>query len=249
MSALLFERDGATAILTLNRPGSANSVDEAMIDLWEGALGEIEADSELRAVILTGAGERSFCAGGDLEWFASITGKEEGAAMSARMSVLLDRMWRLEIPVIAAVSGAAYGGGCEVLTACHVRLASEGARFAFRQAAMGVVTGWGGAARLFRLIGAGRAMRLLLTAEPVDAAEARRIGLVDSVHPASDLLEVARETARHVAACGRDAVAGFLALARGDEPDTARRESELFAELWGEPDFVQRINRASGRDS
>ena len=106
MSGLRFETDGAVATLTLDRPRSANAVDESVVVSWEEALDAIAADDAIRAVILTAEGDRAFCAGGDLTWFAGMPEREAGAAMSERVTALLDRMWRLDVPVIAAVNGA-----------------------------------------------------------------------------------------------------------------------------------------------
>lgn len=247
MPGLLLDRDGAIATLTLNRPESANAVDESVVSAWEGALDAIVRDAGVRVVILTGAGERAFCAGGDLDWFASMPDRAAGEAMSRRVTALLDRMWRLDIPVIAAVNGAAFGGGCEVLTACHMRIAADTARFAFRQAAMGVVTGWGGADRLFRMIGRGPAMRLLLTADTVDAPAALRLGLIDEVLSPAELLPGARLLAERVIACAPAAVSGFLELARAPGDDVARLEHAMFADLWGAPEGSRRIGEAARR--
>ena len=136
--------------------------------------------------------------------------------------------------MIAAVNGDVLGGGCEVLVACHLRLAVGSARFSFRQAAMGVVTGWGGGVRVLRLLGRSRAQRLLLTAEVIDAAEARRIGLVDGVvEEPGRLMDEAFELARRIAANAPESIAAFLELARTYESEgiatAERRETERHA--------------------
>ncbi len=243
---MTFDLEGDIGVIRLNRPEVHNAVDAAMMVALEEILDRVDGEPDLRVLVLTGAGERSFCAGGDLKHFASLESREEGAAMSRRMSALLDRLADGPRPVIAAVNGDALGGGCEVLVACHLRLAVAGARFSFRQAAMGVVTGWGGGVRVLRLLGRSGALRLLLTADRIDAAEARRLGLVDVlVDEPGSLMDEALGLARRIAANAPEAVAAFLDLARTYEADGAaaarQREAELFAERWVGERFRRKV--------
>lgn len=233
-------------ILGLDRPQVHNAVDDRLMHAWEAALDQIDT---LRppAVILTGSGTQSFCSGGDLRYFDSLDSREQGRAMSLRMQAILERLHSGPRPVIAAINGDAYGGGCEILTACHFRLAVPTARFAFRQAANGVITGWGGGVRLLRLLPRAQALRLLLSSERIDAVEACRLGLIDQIVEREHLLEQALALATSIASNSQLAVASFLQLARCLERDgehAARTlETELFADTWVGEDFARTLAR------
>ncbi len=248
-----FERIGDVGVIRLDRPEVHNAVDASMMEGLERILDSVDGEPDLRVIVLTGAGERSFCAGGDLKYFAGLESRADGAEMSRRMSALLGWLADGPRPVIAAVNGDVLGGGCEVLVACHLRLAVQRARFSFRQAAMGVVTGWGGGVRVLRLLGRARALRLLLTAETIDAAEARRLGLVDFVASGGDqLMDEALSLARKIAANAPESIAAFLDLTRTYEtagPAAAeQRETELFAQTWAGEHFRRKVTEwTSGR--
>jgi enoyl-CoA hydratase/carnithine racemase len=244
---VLFEAEGPLGILTLNRPAKHNAVNEAVMVRLESLLDQIEAEREIRALILTGAGDRTFCAGGDLQYFAGLKTREEGEAMSRRMQAILRRLYQGERVVIAAVNGQALGGGCEILTACHLRVAGETAGFAFRQAANGITTGWGGGVRLFRLLGRSKALDLLLTSRMIEASEALALGLIDRVVPPDQALPEARKLAQQICANPARAVRAFLELARvvdqGDSEAAVRRETELFGEGWESEEFGRVLAR------
>ncbi len=248
------ERLPGVVILRLARPEVHNVVDAALLERLEHHVEQLEAEGGTEVLILTGAGGRTFCAGADLSYVAALADHRQGLDLSRRMRALLGRLHGGVRPVIAAVNGDALGGGCEILTACHLRLAAASARFSFRQAAMGVVTGWGGGARLFRLLGRSRALRLLLTAETIDAAEALTLGLVDRVVPADELIDQALATGRRIAANSPDSIRAFLALARAaDRPEdtVAELEERLFTDLWDGEHFRRKVaewrERRSGR--
>lgn len=244
------ERRGAAAILWLDRPAVHNVVDLATIGKLETLLAKLDAmGPEVRCLVLAGAGEASFCAGSDLGELATMTTeaeREAGLAMSPRMHAILDRLDRGPQVTLAALAGGAYGGGCELITACHLRIASDDARFSFRQAAMGVVTGWGGGVRLFRQVGRAGALRLLLTADTIDAQEALRLGLVDFLAAREEVLPQALDLAHRIARLHPESIAGFLELARSvaeDGPAAARdTERRLFAELWRGEAFWREVD-------
>ncbi len=238
-----------TAIVRLNRPEVHNSVDKAVMGQLESILDRIEEDSGIRTLILTGTGNQSFCAGGDLDYFASLKTREEGLHLSMRMQAIFDRIWNGDKVSIAAVNGQALGGGCEILTACHFRIASEHASFSYRQAQNGIITGWGGGVRLFRQLGRSQALRLLLTSESIDAPEALRISLVDRVVPPDKLMDTCLEFAAKIRQSSPAAVSAFLRLARALDSrdfDHARTvETETFADLWVGEDFRNFLERFS----
>ena len=135
------------ALITLNRPEVHNAIDDQAMAELEEVLDFIEGNPDLKAIIITGAGHKTFCAGGDIRYFATLNTREACVAMSQRMQAILTRLYKGERPVIAAVNGQALGGGCEILTATHIRYCVPTARFAFRQAPNGIITGWGGGER------------------------------------------------------------------------------------------------------
>ena len=202
---LTLDVDGRIATLTVNRPDKLNALNDALITELGQAVDEIVRRDDIAGVILTGAG-RAFVAGADISELAGqgpITGKQRALAGQA----VFTRFSRSPKPVIAAVNGFALGGGCELAMACHLRLASEHAKFGQPEVKLGIVPGYGGTQRLARLVGRGRALQLLLTGETIDAAEAFRIGLVNRVVPAGELLPAARAMLEQMLANGPLALA------------------------------------------
>ncbi len=240
-----FEATNATGVVRLNRPEVHNAINEPVIDALESVFDRVEADPQLRALIITGTGSKSFCAGGDLHYFATLDTREKGIEMSRRMQKLLDRLWSGQKPVIAVINGQALGGGCEIITACHFRIAVSSASFSYRQAANGLITGWGGGARLFHLVGRTQALKLLLTGESIDAAAAKQIGLVDQIEEPRNLLEAALAFAKKISKHPPGVVAAILELAKlhyqCDIYKAIERETELFGDRWTSDEFKQAI--------
>jgi enoyl-CoA hydratase len=204
------------ATLTVNRPDKLNALNDATIAELGHAIDEIRVDDSVGGVIVTGAG-RAFVAGADISELSSQT----PVLAKARARAGQDVFRRLETcpkPVIAAVNGFALGGGCELAMACHVRIASDAAKFGQPESKLGILPGYGGSQRLPRLVGKGRAMQLLMTGETIDAAEAYRIGLVNKVVAAAELMSAAREMMKTILANGPLAIALCIeAIERGLE--------------------------------
>lgn len=240
-----FEPTDAIAVVRLNRPDVHNVINESVMDALETVFDRVEADPQIRALIITGTGSKSFCAGGDLEYFATLDSREKGIQMSRRMQALLERLWSSSKPVVAAVNGQAIGGGCEIASACHFRIAASTARFVYRQAENGLITGWGGGARLFHLLGHTQALKLLLSGDAIDAAEAQRIGLVEQIEEPQSLLEAALALAKRVSKHSPGVVAAILELARlhyaCNVKEAIERETELFGDRWTSDEFKQAI--------
>ena len=195
---LLLDREGAVAILTINRPGVLNALDGRTLDELRRAVSEVKQDEQIRSVIVTGAGEKAFVAGADINELARQTpasGREHALAGQR----LFDSIDRLGKPVIAAINGYALGGGCELALACTLRIAADTARLGQPEIGLGLIPGYGGTQRLPRLVGRGKALELLLGGQPVAAAEALRIGLVNRVVPAAALMGEARSLAADLA--------------------------------------------------
>jgi enoyl-CoA hydratase len=196
---LLVEVRDQVAFVTVNRPKKLNALNRATIGELRTCFEQLAADAEVRAVILTGAGEKAFVAGADIEELAAqspVEGKEYARTGQATLNLIEN----LGKPVIAAVNGYALGGGCELAMACTLRIASENAKLGQPEVKLGLIPGYGGTQRLPRLVGAGRALQMLLTGEQVSAQEALRIGLVNEVVAAADLLPRAEAVARAILA-------------------------------------------------
>ena len=229
---LLCEKREAIAYVTINRPEKLNALNRRVIDELDACFTAFEADDDIRAVILTGAGERSFVAGADINELAVQT-PVEGRETSLRGQRVLDRIENLGKPVIAAVNGFALGGGCELAMACTLRIASENARFAQPEVKLGIVPGYAGTQRLPRLVGKGRAMEIILTGEQLSAQEAYRIGLVNQVVSSKDLIAAAGNLARKIMANAPLAVKFAMeAVNRGMDMSQAEGEF-LEASLFG----------------
>jgi len=236
-----------TAIIQLNRPKVHNSINEAVMNKMEEFLDEVEQNDDIRTIILTGAGNESFCSGGDLRYFATLKTTNDVCNMSIKMQKILDRFWENSKPVIAAINGQAFGGGCEILTACHLRVAASHAQFIFRHAANGIITGWGGGLRFFHQVGHAAALPLLLTSDKIRAVEALRIGLVDKVVKSERLLSETFGIARKINNNSPAAVQKFLRLARmvkTEKPEDIKKfERDTFLELWEGKDFQKVLEK------
>jgi enoyl-CoA hydratase/carnithine racemase len=241
-----FETQDSIAIIRLNRPDAGNSINEAAIEALEAILERLDSDASICVVIVTGAGSNTFCAGGDFRYFTTLDTRERGLEMSRRMQAVLNRLWSGPQVVIAAINGKALGGGCELLTACHFRIASQAATFRFVQAANAITTGWGGGARLFHLVGHSEALKLLLTAELIDASEALRVGFVNTVAKPDEVMRAALDLATTICKNSRASIKAFLEMARlvyeGDIKAAVKFETESFADLWVADEFRQVIN-------
>lgn len=196
---LLLEKEDGIGILYINRPDAMNALNTGVLEEIIQAVGEISRDNEIQVLIITGAGDKSFVAGADIKEMHGLTaveGREFGYIGQAAFRAIE----KLEKPVIAAVNGFALGGGCELAMAADIRLASEKAKFGQPEVGLGITPGFGGTQRLPRLVGEGRAMELILTANTINAEEAYRIGLVNHIYPAADLLDETRKMARKIMA-------------------------------------------------
>jgi enoyl-CoA hydratase len=203
--SLLFEIKDGIAFITVNRPDKLNALNDQVITELGDAAERIATESAIKGAILTGSGPKSFVAGADIGDLAK-QGPFDGKARAQRGQAVLRRLETSGKPVIAAVNGFALGGGCELAMACHIRIASENAKFGQPEVKLGIAPGYGGTQRLPRLVGKGVALQLILTGEMIDAQEAFRIGLVTKVVPAADLLPESEKMLRGILAMGPLAV-------------------------------------------
>jgi len=208
-TTLLFDLRDAVATVTVNRPDKLNALNAAVIAELGDVAGRLQKDPAIRGVILTGAGSKAFVAGADIGEIAA-QGPVDGKARALEGQRVFRSLERCGKPVIAAVNGFALGGGCELAMACHLRVASEQARFGQPEVKLGIGPGYGGTVRLPRLVGRGRALELLLTGQMIDAQEAWRIGLVNRVVPADRLLGESEQILRSILENGPLAVRACL---------------------------------------
>ncbi len=237
---LLYDIHHRVATVVVNRPDKLNALNAvAKEELRECFLG-IRVDKGVAVVIVTGAGEKSFVAGTDIGELMELNA-ETGRKFSSRGQDVLTLIEELGKPVIGAINGYALGGGCELALACHIRLASEKARFGQPEVALGIIPGYGGTQRLARLVGSGRALEMILTGGQVDAQEAYRIGLVNRVYPAAELLPRAQAMGEAIASMGQRAVSFALqAVVSGSRltlQEGLAREADLFGLCCDTDDF------------
>ena len=242
---LLVEIENNVARVTINRPDKLNALNNATLnELYEVFL-SIEHNSEIRAVVLTGSGEKAFVAGADISELNQLTplAAKDFAEKGQKIFSFIEHLSK---PVIAAVNGFALGGGCELALACHIRLASENAKFGQPEINLGIIPGYGGTQRLTRLINSSKALEYILTADFIDAQTALQLGLVNHVYPLSELITHAKELADKIA--GKPAQAVRLALkaihAVKELPQSQGEiyEASLFALATGTEDFKEGTN-------
>jgi enoyl-CoA hydratase len=240
---ILVDKDGAVAVITLNRPSVMNVLNVKLLGEFFFALLELERNADVRAIVITGAGEKAFAAGADIHELNALQGAIAGVDQARSGQSITRQMERLRTPVIAAINGYALGGGCELAMAADIRIASENAKFGQPEINLGLMPGYGGSQRTTRLVGKGMAMYLCLTGELIDAREAHRIGLVEKVVPLADLLTEAKRIGNVIAtkaplavsACKRAINSG----AHMSIDDALELEAYEFGTLIGTQDFKE----------
>jgi len=235
---VLIEKRGRVAIVTINRPEKLNALNSRVRDEILAALDQLQADSEVRVVVFTGAGEKSFIAGADIAEFEGMTALGQRKVMTGRRA--FDAVETFPKPVIAMINGYCLGGGCELALACDIRIASEKAKLGQPEINLGIIPGGGGTQRLTRLVGEGKAMQLILTGEMINAQEARQIGLVDEVVPHDQLesrtMEIANKIAEKSPIALQMAKEAVKSAARMNLREGLEREVDLFALCFSSED-------------
>lgn len=242
MKNLLFEQREHVGLITINRPNQLNALNrETILELSE-LLDQLRENQNIRAIIVTGAGEKAFVAGADIKEFAHFS-VEEGRALSAEgHRLLFNKVENMNKPVIAAVNGFALGGGLELAMASHIRIASANARLGLPEVSLGVIPGYGGTQRLTRLVGVGKAMEMICTAGMIKADEALTWGLVNQVVEADVLLQTAFDLANKMCKQSPTAINYALAAVRAQfEPgiDGLQAEIKAFGACFGTADFKE----------
>jgi enoyl-CoA hydratase len=240
LSTISYDRRETLAIVRIKRPEKLNALSSDMLLELSKTFKKASSDPTIRAIILTGAGEKAFSAGTDLAELVNV-GADQAQDVADRGQAVCNQIENSEVPVIAAVNGIAAGAGCELALACHIRIASPEASFSLPEARLGIIPGYGGTQRLAREIGDGRALEIILTARTVRAEEALRIGLINRVSPAGGLLAEAQRVAYEIAQLAPLAIRACLqAVTRGAELSLSEGlalEAELFASLFATADM------------
>ncbi len=234
---LLCDVQDAVATITLNRPEVLHALNAQMFDDLERVFRVLEADDQVRVILLTGTGERAFAAGADIRGLVD-TDAKSGRAVSDRGQEVFRQIELCRKPVIACVNGVALGGGCELAMACTIRIASETAKMGLPEVKLGLIPGYGGTQRLVRLVGRGAALRMMLTATIVGGEEALRLGLVQEVVPAAELMPRSRAVAATIASMAPLAVEGVLEAVEhgGSITEGLLTEAHIFGRLCGTAD-------------
>ena len=241
-TTILFQKEGNYVLVTLNRPDKLNALNFQLFTELNEAIKLIELDREIKAVILTGAGEKAFAAGADIKELHD-SDDITGVHFSQYGSKVMLRLENLRKPVIAAVNGFALGGGCELAMSCHIRFASENAKFGQPEVNLGIIPGYGATQRLPRLVGRAKALELILSGNMIDAYEAEKIGLVNKVFPQNELIPKTIEFVQNILSKGTLAVStaldcvlvsDFMPLIEGLE-----YESRMFGKLCSTYDFKE----------
>lgn len=227
---VLQTRDGAVLRLTINRPQQLNALNGAVLDALEQAFAAAAGERALRAIVVTGAGERAFIAGADIKEMAD-HGPREAEALSRRTHRLHETLRACPQPIVAAINGHCLGGGLELALACDLRFAADSARLGLPEVTLGILPGGGGTVRLARLCGVAAAKRLALTGEVVTAADALNLGVVDAVFPAADFAGKVDERVQRLAAMSPAALARIKRLFDGllEGPAGGEREQEILS--------------------
>lgn len=226
--------------VTINRPDKMNALNKDVMSDLKAVLNEIETDLEIKAVIITGSGQKAFIAGADISEFVGLS-NEEGNSLARMGQGIFSRIENCTKPIVAAVNGFALGGGCELAMACHFRVASDNAKFGQPEVNLGLIPGYGGTQRLVQLIGKGRALELLMTGNMIDASIALEYGLVNHVVPQDDLLPKAMMILEQITAKAPLAIAKCITAANAVFSNDNGYEIELkaFGECFGTSDMKE----------
>ena len=239
---ILVEKENTIGLITINRPTKLNALNKNTIQELHDAFDSLNQDKDVRVIVITGSGEKAFVAGADISEFASFNASE-GAELAAKgHELLFDFVQNLSTPVIAAVNGFALGGGLELAMASHFRVASDNAKMGLPEVTLGVIPGYGGTQRLAQLVGKGRAMEMIMTAQMIDATTALNYGLVNHVVPQAELIDFAKGIASKIAKNSPNAIKEAIAAVNANYTDGVNGfevEIKNFGNCFGTPEFIE----------
>ncbi len=239
---LLTDLQDGTLVITINRPDKLNALNKDVIEELGKVLDEVYNNPDIKSAILTGAGEKAFVAGADISEFISLDAAGGAALAKKGQDLVFDKIENSPKPVIAAVNGFALGGGCELAMACHFRIASENAKFGQPEVNLGLIPGYGGTQRLTQLIGKGKSMELMMTADMIGADEAKALGLVNHIAPLAELLTKTKEILQKIHTKAPVAIAKVIACvndAAKGETDGFTNEIKRFGECFSTEDMKE----------
>ena len=239
---ILVQIEAAIATVTINRPEKLNALNKATITELHKAVKELEKNKEVKAIVLTGSGDKAFVAGADVSEFAHFSKKQGAKLASKGQKLLFNFIEKLSTPVIAAINGFALGGGLELAMACHFRIASDNAKMGLPEVSLGVIPGYGGTQRLPQLIGKGRAMELIITAGMIDAEKALSYGLVNDVVAQEDLLPICNKIATKISYNSSIAIKYAIKAVNSSFKESVngyKAEIEYFGSCFGTADFKE----------
>ena len=242
---ILVQKTAALAQITINRPKKLNALNKATIYELHKAFDALESDLNIKAIILTGSGEKAFVAGADISEFAHFTADEGATLAREGQEILFNFIENLATPVIAAINGFALGGGLELAMACHFRIASENAKMGLPEVSLGVIPGYGGTQRLPQLVGKGKAMEMIMTAGMISAEDAKNCGLVNHVTTQEELILLAEKIASKILRNSPVAIsAAILAVNANFEDGVNGFDTEInaFGDCFGTEDFREGTN-------
>ena len=230
-------------VLRINRPECLNSLNSASLLELYGILMELEKNDSINGVIITGAGEKAFVSGGDIEEIAGLN-PELARKLTTKANELMKYIESYPKPIVAAINGLAYGGGCELAMVCHLRIASSNAKFALPEAKLGIVTGMGGIQRMLQFIGKGKTYEMALTGEPIDAVEAVRLGLVNKVVDPDELMSASVDLLKRVTASSGVSIRAIIKSINAyySSHDGLEVEMKEFEKCFGEKDFKEGVS-------
>jgi len=240
---LLTEISAGILTITINRPDKLNALNQQVLEELNLVLDEIYQDPVIKGTILTGSGPKAFVAGADISGFLSAS-SSEGSVLAKKGQDIFFRIENCPKPFVAAVNGFALGGGCELAMSCHYRIASENAKFGQPEVNLGLIPGYGGTQRLTQLVGKGRAMELMLTADMIDAAQALNMGLVNHVVPAEELIGFTRKSMEKILSKSPVAIEKVIAAVNANFDHTKNgyeEEVRLFGDCFGTEDMKEGV--------
>lgn len=242
MENILIEKQDNIAVITINRPTKLNALNKETIQELHDGFKTLSEDKSVKAIIITGSGEKAFVAGADISEFANFSIEEGGKLAAEGQALLFDFVQNLNTPVIAAVNGFALGGGLELAMSCHFRVASDNAKMGLPEVTLGVIPGYGGTQRLAQLVGKGRAMEMIMTAGMIDAETAKSYGLVNHVVSQAELLDFTKTIAAKIAKNSSVAIAKAIQAINANYIDGVNGyqvEIENFGASFGTEDFKE----------
>ena len=242
---LLTALEDGIFIITINRPDKLNALNKTVIEELSQAVDEINNTATIKCAIITGAGPKAFVAGADITEFLTLNADGGEALAKKGQEMLFDKIEQSPKPIVAAVNGFALGGGCELAMSCHFRLASDNAKFGQPEVNLGLIPGYGGTQRLTQLVGKGKALELMMTANMIDANEAKQLGLVNHVTTAEELLSKTKEILQVIMGKGPNAVAKVIAAVNAyydKSQDGFAAEAKLFGDCFGTDEMKEGVS-------